>query len=547
MSLFRKSLCYLKPTLSSHKIELIAIVLFMLPLSFISMSILKQNSAFWVFEPLFLVVIFLCRRQRALYICSALVPIIGVAAIKFIDTDGEHYFDKLGFWAANLIALIALISENFSKENQNFVRKALNRIINLAFAFIAAHIFYLAVFAVFGGLDYLFDTDLLREEIFARLYMGAVLGVLPILFLAFETSETEYEFTKFLELIINFILTPLLLVYTILLYCYIANIAIFSGLPRGGVAYIVLAYLAGGFALNTINLVLDRQPWAKFFKIFAILAVPAIVLLWIGIEARVREYGLTVDRIYLIASAAFASVIYVSMLFKPLFSYRAVAVFAILATFVTGFVLDVKTIALNSQKQILFAKFKQLNFLDVDGNIRTNIDERELAQLDDELTSRIRDILFYIQNYDSDFANKNKKAIDMFDAGIATIYADKNEYFSLSFAPAKLKVGKEAQVYFIGPGFYDSRVDGPVLKFALDNNQSVDIDLDEHLKDAFGKNDMNTTKLYDPERLVNIKFDLLVFKEENLDVIFYNMELEFNPQSGYKVTSVRPLGYVRQE
>ena len=85
------------------------------------------------------------------------------------------------------------------------------------------------------------------------------------------------------------------------------------------------------------------------------------------------------------------------------------------------------------------------------------------------------------------------------------------------------------------------------MKFALDNNESVDIDLDEHLKDAFGKNDMNATKLYDPEQLVNIKFDLLVFKEENLDVIFYNMELEFNPQSGYKITSVRPLAYVRQE
>jgi hypothetical protein len=52
-----------------------------------------------------------------------------------------------------------------------------------------------------------------------------------------------------------------------------------------------------------------------FYKFFPAIAVPPLVLLWIGIFRRIGEYGITEDRFYLLVLAALVT-LFVTMLVR---------------------------------------------------------------------------------------------------------------------------------------------------------------------------------------------------------------------------------------
>lgn len=116
------------------------------------------------------------------------------------------------------------------------------------------------------------------------------------------------DFPQTLRVFTQFVLLPLITVYLLILYVYGAKIIFTADWPKGWVSYLVIGFsTAGIFALLLIWPLRDtvRFTWIKLYSRYFFRALfPLILLLSASIFIRVRDYGITENRYFIIALAA---------------------------------------------------------------------------------------------------------------------------------------------------------------------------------------------------------------------------------------------------
>ena len=132
-----------------------------------------------------------------------------------------------------------------------------------------------------------------------------VCGIFHILFF-FAGTPTELnqgnwvvDPPKPFRILVQYILVPLVVLYLSILYIYLAKILFTFDLPKGNVSVWILVFCTLG-----ILTILLAEPFrnmesnwvGKFAKIFYLLMLPLLVMLWIAICTRVLAYGLTESR-----------------------------------------------------------------------------------------------------------------------------------------------------------------------------------------------------------------------------------------------------------
>ena len=125
---------------------------------------------------------------------------------------------------------------------------------------------------------------------------------MPVLFLmmADRWQGAELRGNRILEVLLNYIVTPALLIYTAILYLYMAKILFTWSLPEGGVAYLVFGFTITALAVKAVDQLLGKRIYNWFFDRFSLVSLPMLVLFWIGVMRRTNEYGLTEPRVYLL-------------------------------------------------------------------------------------------------------------------------------------------------------------------------------------------------------------------------------------------------------
>ena len=115
-----------------------------------------------------------------------------------------------------------------------------------------------------------------------------------------DELEKGVEYPSGLKTFGQYILLPLMMIYFVILYTYGAKIIFTWDWPRGVVSYMISAYSVLG-----ILTFLLLYPWGgiegtawvkKFSKLFYILMLPLIVLLFMALSIRISEYGITINR-----------------------------------------------------------------------------------------------------------------------------------------------------------------------------------------------------------------------------------------------------------
>ncbi len=143
-----------------------------------------------------------------------------------------------------------------------------------------------------------------------------------------------------LRILIDRILSIALIIYSIILYCYIISILIKWELPEGGVAFVVLGFLCMSLVCYLLRLQLENRHYEWFFKAFPSIALPTIILLWIGIIRRVGEYGLTDCRFYLLMLSVLVTIFIVMLVKKRSRRFQLMAIIlavsAITFTYIPG-------------------------------------------------------------------------------------------------------------------------------------------------------------------------------------------------------------------
>ena len=134
--------------------------------------------------------------------------------------------------------------------------------------------------------------------------------IFPILFFSGIPSIDEClqetpALNKFQASTNKFLFLPVLSLYIILLYAYIAKIIIQWEMPKGMVSYLVSASMMLMLLRVTLTLPERINPKPSFekklLKILPAACIPLVILMSVGIIRRISDYGISEDRYYITA------------------------------------------------------------------------------------------------------------------------------------------------------------------------------------------------------------------------------------------------------
>ena len=167
---------------------------------------------------------------------------------------------------------------------------------------------------MFGGglsiiletLNFLFGLEL-PEKWHERIWTVALGFLAPVSWLALapqnftdKISGEETEFTtRAVATIVKFVLVPLLLVYTAILYAYALKIGLAGTLPKGTLGSLVVGYLLAGAATLLLAYPIRDSGGALvrlFWRNWVWLSVLPVLLLFLAVYTRIAAYGLTEPR-----------------------------------------------------------------------------------------------------------------------------------------------------------------------------------------------------------------------------------------------------------
>ena len=162
------------------------------------------------------------------------------------------------------------------------------------------------------AIENLFDVELNRH-VYPDLFVVLATVFNTWFFLAgvpedFAALEEEASYPKGLKLFTQFVLLPLVVLYLGILYAYLGRILVLWTLPKGWVSTLVLALaVAGIFALLLIHPIRNsaENAWIRTFARWFYRALfPLLALLAVAISTRIRAYGITEERYFVLVLAA---------------------------------------------------------------------------------------------------------------------------------------------------------------------------------------------------------------------------------------------------
>lgn len=179
----------------------------------------------------------------------------------------------------------------------------------LAVGALVATLLFCSVAALVFAFGALFEYEF-EEKVF--LYFGYFCAgaVFPILYFtgipSIEECHSETpKLSKFVTSTIRFLFVPVLTLAILLFYAYIAKFILLWDMPQGMVSYFVSGFMLYMLALVTVLYPARLSPGSTFekklLKIFPTACIPLVAMMSVGLVRRISDYGISAERIYVVA------------------------------------------------------------------------------------------------------------------------------------------------------------------------------------------------------------------------------------------------------
>lgn len=303
--------------------------------------------------------------KRWIYYASFVVPVwLGV---------WELPFGYATYWVSLLISQLFVVFSRKHYENKSFIRNGVNYLCDMAIGIGLGVFCHLLVLAIYYSFIYIFDLSDSYRVFNTYTYLTVYLVLVPVFFLAFNTRPAleETGIGRFSRFLVNFILSPALLAYMLILYIYLIKILVTWSLPKGGVAYMVTSFIALMFCVKAVQIFIEKRYYDWFYRYFSGWVLPALAMLWVSVAYRVWQYGLTEKRFYLLLAAVILTIaVAVSFkAFRRTYAYLTGISVVLLAlfTYIPG--ITAKNIGILSQRHCLERYITELGLADSLGHI----------------------------------------------------------------------------------------------------------------------------------------------------------------------------------
>lgn len=239
------------------------------------------------------------------------IYLLGVAFLLlyyFFLLDKFEMVEITRYIATNIALYLAFIYIPYTKKKgvfELYVMKVLSRFF---ITFIYSGILFLGLSAILFTID-----KLLGVRIYGNTYYYTwliVAGVFaPSFFLAGiplrDAVMDEDKYPNLFKVLLLYIIVPIITVYTAILYVYFAKIIITTQWPIGLVSHLVLWY-----SVITIGVIFFIAPIIKintlankFTLWFPKIIIPIIIMMFLSIGIRIRAFGITENRYYVVVLA----------------------------------------------------------------------------------------------------------------------------------------------------------------------------------------------------------------------------------------------------
>ena len=569
---FQQTKTQIKSAISTHPIEIFMIAAFALGIWFVDMNSGKDHLAYWLFEPMLFAFIYLSR-PYSWYRFSWIVPLITVFTIWQVNDNADFYCYSPKFWGANFIALLVLLGFPFEKNNQGFTYRNFINLFHLGLATAVWLLVFGLVAAILFTITTLFNIEF-SDSFYSHVYMSLGIFTQPLFFLVFQQRQVKSEMVlnRIFDILVNFVLAPALMIFTVLLYAYVVQIIFEGVLPKGMLANITLPYLLGGLGVYALRSICAKARWETFFKFYPYLAIVSIVLLWLAIDRRISAYAWTEPRIYLVALATAITIAYTILIISKIRQYRLISVVVMIAIFVMTWVVNPKEIAYQSQTERFEQLLTKLNLSDNSGKIRDDVDFVERlenmpkSELKDwEELDSVSDYLLYSIELDSSVEDAYQERREVFKKQYGekskellafNIYRDEIrineriisdrkttvgfEWKSIDVTPYKKWIRvpmpgfarTEVQTYMKSDGKADKPEEKPEVCFVEDHDRYC-TNMDEHIHKVFKEHQLDPMKKISNAELKSLSQDLLKIDRPSFTIYLSELDMEFSQEKGY--------------
>ncbi|QLD32309.1 DUF4153 domain-containing protein [Mannheimia varigena] len=358
-----------RQTIIQHPLE----ILFVTYVSFFLIKNISYFNDFRLLEnlialsPLCFVLLYLMRNSKVYWL---LTP-IPIAISFFHHKINLNLLEDSRYWVVTLCTFLCLISQYWHKDNRKFIDEMSNKLINMAFAGALAMIIWGVLSCITLAVIFLFNFEMYSSPIFEQFGIFAGFWAFPVLFLTLEqqSATTDRYLNNIGEMLLNWILSPALIIYTAIIYAYVVYIIARGEMPNGVVANVAFPYLTIGLVIQAVQLLLQNAKWQWFYRYYVYLALLPLLLVWYAIYIRISNYGLTEARIYLVIGAITLTICYGLLLTKRFAQYRLFSAVSIAVILISVFVLDPQKIAIEDQTQRLDNYLREHNLFDENNKI----------------------------------------------------------------------------------------------------------------------------------------------------------------------------------
>ncbi len=265
------------------------------------------------------------QKEKTFRIISNFILIGFIIGFYFLfnNFDADKVIYRL--FIISLLTILLFLSIPYFTKAKQLDYWDYNRTIFYRFSltFIYSAVIYIGTSVALLIINWLFKTEL-GDKIFFDIWV-IIVGIFAFwMFVAgvpnnfYLKTDEEYEYPKFLKILVQIIYLPLVTIYMLILYVYSAKILITWELPEGGVSYLVLVFSGLGIlGLMLIYPVRNNQnnKWiSTFAKLFYWAVLPLIILLFVAIFRRISDYGITENRYFVLVFALWLAGISIYML-----------------------------------------------------------------------------------------------------------------------------------------------------------------------------------------------------------------------------------------
>jgi hypothetical protein len=288
-----------------------------------------------------------------------------ILTLGYYFAVGPQYEFDIAITIKTFVAIFALVIAfiwipSINKEEVSFHQSFLSAVKAFFTAFLFTFVLASGVGAIYSATNYLlFDVD---PNVLAHILNLVVALFAPIYFLSMtpvypnEKEKMAHQFSvpPFLEVLISYIVVPLLSIYTLILVIYV--VINFTGefWTDNLLEPLLVSYAVIGILILILSYNLENRLAVLYRQIFPKVLVPIVVFQTIASMLKIREMGITHGRYYVILFGVFATItglIYSFM--KPKYHGYIAAVLLVLVTSSIVPPVDAFTISKNNQIALL--------------------------------------------------------------------------------------------------------------------------------------------------------------------------------------------------